>query len=122
MEPAQWSGHFCQFNCGQQNTPCKCLAYKGLLMGPRRFELLTSSLSGTRSNQLSYEPGFLPLPIRSTGWKAASDCMADAGRVNWLGTSPRALPLRVAYHDPADVSDGFAVLIQGAGVYCHHDE
>ena len=25
-------------------------------MGPSRFELLTSSLSGTRSNQLSYEP------------------------------------------------------------------
>src|SRR4051812_35583485 len=26
-------------------------------MGPTRFELVTSSLSGTRSNQLSYEPG-----------------------------------------------------------------
>ena len=25
-------------------------------MGPTRFELVTSSLSGTRSNQLSYEP------------------------------------------------------------------
>ena len=25
-------------------------------MGPRRFERPTSSLSGTRSNQLSYEP------------------------------------------------------------------
>src|SRR5688572_13262395 len=27
-------------------------------MGPTRFELVTSSLSGTRSNQLSYEPAF----------------------------------------------------------------
>jgi hypothetical protein len=25
-------------------------------LGPTRFELVTSSLSGTRSNQLSYEP------------------------------------------------------------------
>ena len=25
-------------------------------VGPTRFELVTSSLSGTRSNQLSYEP------------------------------------------------------------------
>ena len=33
-------------------------------MGPTRFELVTSSLSGTRSNQLSYEPlvGRGPLP------------------------------------------------------------
>jgi hypothetical protein len=29
---------------------------QGFLMGPTRFELVTSSLSGTRSNQLSYEP------------------------------------------------------------------
>ena len=28
-----------------------------LQLGPTRFELVTSSLSGTRSNQLSYEPG-----------------------------------------------------------------
>ena len=27
-----------------------------LRVGPTRFELVTSSLSGTRSNQLSYEP------------------------------------------------------------------
>ena len=40
-------------------TPCKSAIYKGLPMGPTRFELVTSSLSGTRSNQLSYEPGFL---------------------------------------------------------------
>ena len=31
-------------------------------MGPSRFELLTSSLSGTRSNQLSYEPGSIHIP------------------------------------------------------------
>ncbi len=30
-------------------------------MGPRRFERPTSSLSGTRSNQLSYEPGKIAL-------------------------------------------------------------
>src|SRR5277367_1731069 len=29
----------------------------GKLVGARRFELRTSSLSGTRSNQLSYAPG-----------------------------------------------------------------
>ena len=33
-------------------------------MGPRRFERPTSSLSGTRSNQLSYEP------YRPTGFPA----------------------------------------------------
>ena len=32
----------------------QCL--QGLIVGPRRFERPTSSLSGTRSNQLSYEP------------------------------------------------------------------
>jgi hypothetical protein len=29
----------------------------GHLVGPARFELATSPLSGVRSNQLSYEPG-----------------------------------------------------------------
>ena len=33
-------------------------AVRGRPMGPTRFELVTSSLSGTRSNQLSYEPFF----------------------------------------------------------------
>ena len=33
-----------------------CEAAGGESMGPTRFELVTSSLSGTRSNQLSYEP------------------------------------------------------------------
>ena len=34
------------------------------LLGPTRFELVTSSLSGTRSNQLSYEPDFVVRLIR----------------------------------------------------------
>ena len=34
-------------------------------MGPIRFERTTSSLSGTRSNQLSYEPG-LVLPAAAS--------------------------------------------------------
>ena len=33
-----------------------CLSLQSKSMGPSRFELPTSSLSGTRSNQLSYEP------------------------------------------------------------------
>jgi hypothetical protein len=32
-------------------------------MGARRFELRTSSLSGTRSNQLSYAPGVIDAQI-----------------------------------------------------------
>src|SRR5208282_2698526 len=36
-------------------------------MGPTRFELVTSSLSGTRSNQLSYEPGSRTASICSKG-------------------------------------------------------
>jgi hypothetical protein len=36
-------------------------------MGPTRFELVTSSLSGTRSNQLSYEP-VLKRGKRFYGW------------------------------------------------------
>ncbi len=40
-------------------------------MGPGRFELPTSPLSGVRSNQLSYEPGNRPkIPERARGFKA----------------------------------------------------
>ena len=42
----------CQFSASGGN----CWLYRR--MGPTRFELVTSSLSGTRSNQLSYEPVF----------------------------------------------------------------
>lgn len=38
-------------------------AKTGQLVGARRFELQTSSLSGTRSNQLSYAPNFSVCPI-----------------------------------------------------------
>ncbi len=39
-------------------------------MGPTRFELVTSSLSGTRSNQLSYEPFMSRSNHPPVGWTA----------------------------------------------------
>src|SRR6478672_5416353 len=53
-------------------------------MGPTRFELVTSSLSGTRSNQLSYEPAISDgrRPIRRRTLVRAGDCMMTAGSVN----------------------------------------
>src|SRR4051794_29165769 len=56
-------------------------------MGPTRFELVTSSLSGTRSNQLSYEPVRTAPPIgfcsrRGASKRQAKDCKASAGGVN----------------------------------------
>jgi hypothetical protein len=65
-------------------------AETGDALGPTRVELVTSSLSGTRSNQLSYEP----FASRShTG-------PAKAGRGNPAchGTSARWLPAGAALH------------------------
>lgn len=56
-------------------------------MGPSRFELLTSSLSGTRSNQLSYEPGTLPVGLSSRPSKLqAGHFRAFERRVNRAGS------------------------------------
>ncbi len=60
-------------------------------MGPTRFELVTSSLSGTRSNQLSYEPDFVE--VRHTppvGRTAGLVLQSETGR----RTSARRLPRR----------------------------
>jgi hypothetical protein len=43
------------------------------LVGPGRFELPTSRLSSARSNQLSYEPGFLADHERDTPAAARFD-------------------------------------------------
>ena len=64
-------------NDRQRQKPCKSLIRKALEMGPRRFERPTSSLSGTRSNQLSYEPG-----SGLRGRKRDRDCMNGAAGVN----------------------------------------
>ncbi len=48
-------------------------------MGPRRFERPTSSLSGTRSNQLSYEPG---LATKSVAFSRVENCKAGGKSVN----------------------------------------
>jgi hypothetical protein len=55
-------------------------------MGPTRFELVTSSLSGTRSNQLSYEPALPPTAIAGQ----AANSKGQADRVN-LGFASEAL-------------------------------
>jgi hypothetical protein len=54
-------------------------------MGPRRFERPTSSLSGTRSNQLSYEPGILLALLNETVAKHREEnCIATPRPVNGL--------------------------------------
>ena len=54
---AKYLDSFLSRNRDQRKAPETFRFIRGLAMGPIRFERTTSSLSGTRSNQLSYEPG-----------------------------------------------------------------
>ena len=67
------------------------LAPRWSLVGPGRFELPTSRLSGVRSNQLSYGPSQGPWP----GWSPRR--LAPRG----LAITPRGLVLRFHEKRPA---------------------
>ncbi len=93
--------------------------WKNQTMGPTRFELVTSSLSGTRSNQLSYEPGFaaggepvgfladeggiVKFPSRLSTWRGVKiqGCWAAAvdskrlGRAAWVAVTCRLAGVRL---------------------------
>ena len=61
------------------------------LMGPAEFESATSSLSGTRSNQLSYEPAYQRVFTR------AGDCIAARASVKRRGRRSLFHSARVAW-------------------------
>ena len=102
--PRVWAGRRMK-RSEQSKRPQTCVVC-GRRMGPIGFEPTTSSLSGTRSNQLSYEPaGSFPVGVgNSTGVGAHVNCASQPTdpRGCFGRTAPCATPRGVAQRSPGD--------------------
>ena len=73
------------------------------MVGVTRIELVTSSLSGTRSNQLSYTPFFAPLRGASKGKPIQSLPLACHAKLKAAAAAERSM-VEAAGFEPATPS------------------